>query len=215
MKITNLIRRIIQVVFFFTLPALYTSAFSGVKYVFRRWVQVRWLKIILFWLHWSGCVCLPSVLEESSADLRVHSAHWEMPCMVCLRFCVKKWSGNHFTFRRRFQSGSGISNMSYWHFLLWCVFWERTISLQRKVRGKYFPLSMRDILISRHTYRESLFLPESWWECSFRRDSSASIYARWEQYFPCCRCCRYSHIREAEAVVSGAAVPAVRNVRWI
>lgn len=36
MRITNLIRRIIQVVFFFTLPALYTSAFSGVKYVFRQ-----------------------------------------------------------------------------------------------------------------------------------------------------------------------------------
>ena len=30
MKLSNFIRRVIQVVFFFTLPALYTSAFSGI-----------------------------------------------------------------------------------------------------------------------------------------------------------------------------------------
>ena len=36
MKLSNFIRRVIQVVFFFTLPALYTSAFSGVKYIFRQ-----------------------------------------------------------------------------------------------------------------------------------------------------------------------------------
>ena len=209
MKITNLIRRIIQVVFFFTLPALYTSAFSGVKYVFRQMgagaviennsflVTLIWLCVftICFGRIFCGFACAFGTLGDAVYGLSV--------------FLCKKMK------RKPFHIPPAVSKMSYWHFLRWCVFWERTISLQRKVRGKYFPLSMRDILISRHTYRESLFLPESWWECSFRRDSSASIYARWEQYFPCCQCCRYSLIREAEAVVSGAAVPAVRNVRWI
>lgn len=35
-KISNYIRRIIQLIFFLELPALYTSAFSGVKYIFRQ-----------------------------------------------------------------------------------------------------------------------------------------------------------------------------------
>lgn len=55
MKLSNFIRRVIQVVFFFTLPALYTSAFSGVKYIFRQMgagavIENNSFLITLIWL---------------------------------------------------------------------------------------------------------------------------------------------------------------------
>ena len=90
MKLSNFIRRVIQVVFFFTLPALYTSAFSGVKYIFRQMgagavIENNSFLVTLIWL----ClftICFGRIFSGFACAF----VHWEMPFMECHHFCVRK-----------------------------------------------------------------------------------------------------------------------------
>ena len=68
----RLTRQIIQIIFFLWMPALYTSAFSGVRYVIE---QIRAGKPIEHY------VDLPFCLADSSVDMPAHLEPWEMECM--------------------------------------------------------------------------------------------------------------------------------------
>ena len=77
----RLIRAAIQLVFFIFYPALFSTAFAGVKSIFQAIAahqQIAWNSFLdvtdyFFWLRF----CLADI----SADMHVHSVHWEMPCM--------------------------------------------------------------------------------------------------------------------------------------
>ena len=82
----RLIRAAIQLVFFIFYPALFSTAFAGVKSVFQAIAahqQIAWNSfldvtglLLLVTMEAKGLTAVPGFV-----DMHVHSVHWEMPCM--------------------------------------------------------------------------------------------------------------------------------------
>ena len=66
---------------FYLLSALFSTAFAGVKSIFQAisaHQQIAWNSF----LDVTGLLLLVTIcLVDISADMHVHSVHWEMPCM--------------------------------------------------------------------------------------------------------------------------------------
>ena len=77
----RLTRQIIQIIFFLWMPALYTSAFSGVRYVIE---QIRAGKPIEqnAFLVMLIALCGFTILADFSVDMPAHLELWEMECML-------------------------------------------------------------------------------------------------------------------------------------
>ena len=72
----RLTRQIIQIIFFLWMPALYTSAFSGVRYVVEQIRAGKPIEQNAFLV-----MLIALCLADSSVDMPAHLEPWEMECM--------------------------------------------------------------------------------------------------------------------------------------
>lgn len=77
----RLTRQIIQIIFFLWMPALYTSAFSGVRYVIEQIRAGKPIEQNAFLVMLIALCGFTIYLADSSADMPVHLEPWGMECM--------------------------------------------------------------------------------------------------------------------------------------
>lgn len=78
----RLIRAVIQLIFFIVAPALFSTAFAGVKSIFQAIAAgqpVTWNSFLD--VTEVPCFCSQCCLDGIFVDMRVHLVHWGMPCM--------------------------------------------------------------------------------------------------------------------------------------
>ena len=86
----RLTRQIIQIIFFLWMPALYTSAFSGVRYVIEQIRAGKPIEQNAFLVMLIALCGFTILLADSSVAMLVHLEPWEMECMPYLNGFRKK-----------------------------------------------------------------------------------------------------------------------------
>ena len=189
--IRRLGRQIIQIIFFLWMPALYTSAFSGVRYVIE---QIRAGKpieqnaflvmlivlcgfTILFGRFFCGYACAFGTLGDGMYAF----SKW-------VQKKVKKklpWVSE--------ETGRKLQKIKYIMLLVLMLIYA--LGFTKKFHGtspwEVFPCCTQVRFQMPVTSPDGSSLYLYWWVCALKKDFSANIYVRWEQSLHGYRYCRF------------------------
>lgn len=195
----RLTRQIIQIIFFLWMPALYTSAFSGVRYVIE---QIRAGKpieqnaflvmlialcgfTILFGRFFCGYACAFGTLGDGMYAL----SQWVQKIKKKLPWVSE-------------EIGRKLQKMKYIVLLVLMLIYALgfTKSSIEPVHGKYFLCCTQVRFQMPVTSPDGSSLYLYWWVCALKKDFSANIYVRWEQSLHGYRYCRFPFSIETEVI---------------
>lgn len=134
----RLTRQIIQIIFFLWMPALYTSAFSGVRYVIEQIRAGKPIEQNAFLVMMIALCGFTICLADSSVDMPAHLEPWEMECMPYpngFRKSEKKlpWVSE--------ETGRKLQKIKYILLIILMLIYALgfTKNSMEPVLGKYFP----------------------------------------------------------------------------